>query len=226
MAFTLNLAGMACPSQESINGIKSNVTKALNKLGVNNPDIRAKPCQAPDSVLSMLIWSTGPKDSRDSQARDAAPVPDEISGKTFAVFVTKGLLSGLATAQFNTNPALKVVPGFPSVHLTDLSVGFSAPNSVEIYIKGYDDRPTPDVHFTTTITDQLLFRSETATDPGCSPLTDPNCGCQTSSKNDISGLDEIIAAVTGYVGTGLGAGNLGTLLSIRIDANDVDTLLN
>ena len=161
MAFSLNSAGMACPSQAAIDGIKSRLIGILTRLGFDNPDIRVKPCQAPSSGLSMLVWSAGPKDSREGLARDAAAVPAEIKGATFGVFVTKNLLTQLAQAQFAKLP--KSPTGYPNIHLTDLSrLGFTpgSPPAIETYINGYDvvGFPTPDVHFTTTVTDKLTAR--------------------------------------------------------------------
>ena len=94
------------------------------------------------------------------------------------------------------------------------------PNIIETYIKGYDGvkYKRPDVHFTTTITDHLTARVN------CTPLTDPNCGCTTSSKTVKDTTDEIIAVITGVVAgvQGLIEGPIGTLLAyIGIDKNDL-----
>jgi hypothetical protein len=62
------------------------------------------------------------------------------------------------------------VRNYPSIHLRDPSVGFSpAANTIETYVQGYDDRPTPDVNCTTTITDQLVARSQAPDIPTFAP---------------------------------------------------------
>ena len=63
--------------------------------------------------------------------------------------------------------------------MSSLSVAFKAPNIVKTIITGYDDRPWPDVGFTTTITDHLLDQR----------------GCTTESNTEPSRFDEILAAL-------------------------------
>ena len=166
------------------------------------------------------------KDSREGLARDAAAVPAEIKGATFGVFVTKNLLTQLAQAQFAELP--KSPTGYPNIHLTDLSgLGFTpgSPPAIETYINGYDvvGFPTPDVHFTTTVTDKLTARVDSGTP--CTPWTDPNCGCQTSSKTDSDDITaEIIAAIANLSGMPPNFPGLGTLLAIYVDVNDLNAL--
>ncbi len=222
IAFRLVL-GMDCPQAPVIDQVRSVVIGILANLGLGDPDVRVQ-CQA--GVLSMLIWST--KSSSEEQARRAAQVPNEISGDLFGAFVTKDLIARLATSGFDKDPRQRVVPGYPSVHLSRLWVTFPpGANTIETHVHGHDDRPTPDVDFTTTITDRLLPRSESSTGPDCSPATDRLCGCNSSTHNDVSLLDEIVAAVTGAIGSSLAfAGHINVLLGIRMDANDLDAFFN
>jgi hypothetical protein len=201
----------SCPSQADINGLKSQVIGILSQpsLGLNNPDVRPQCQVAPSgaSVLSMLIWGTEAKDAREEQARDAATVPDEIFGSTFGVFVTRSLIVQLAQAQFAQLPS-PPIPDQPSIHLTDISVDFDRPNIIETHIKGYDDRPTPVVHFTTTITDTLIPRAN-----NCNPLIDPSCGCTTRVKNDITTFDVIMVLGLLSAGGPYFAGDLNAIIN-------------
>jgi hypothetical protein len=193
------------------------ITK-LAKLGLQHPDIRPTCLDLKaggDDTISILIWSTPPRDTCDDQTRSAAIPPSDIVGSPFGLYITKELIAELAQAGFDNNPTLRVVPGYPSIHLTHLSVGFLDPlsvnfiktwckssfcatlnplNDIQTHIDGHDDRPTPSVDFTTTITDQLKPRSD------CSPVTDPQCGCLSASSTDVSGIDELIVAVPGIIG--------------------------
>ena len=63
--------------------------------------------------------------------------------------------------------------------MTGLSVGFEGPNIVKTFITGYDERPWPDVSFTTTITDHLLELR----------------ACTTESNTEPSRFDEVLAAL-------------------------------
>jgi len=222
IAFRLAL-GMDCPGAAVIEQVKSVVVGILAKLGLGNPDVRA---QCEGGVLSVLIWST--RDARDEPARRAAQVPNEISGDLFGVFVTKALIARLATSGFANDAKRRVVPGYPSIHLSRLWVTFPpGTNTIETHVQGRDERPTPDVDFTTTITDRLLPRSESSTGPDCAPVTAPQCGCSSSPHTDVSLLDTIIAAVTGTIGSSLAlGGNINIVLAIRMDANDADAYFN
>ncbi len=186
--------------------IKTILRQYLVQLGIQNPDIRTLPCPSvpngASSRLSVLIWSAialagTPQDL----LRNKAPLPDIIANDGFAVFFADELLTELAQSTFESNGNLRVVPGYPSIHLTGISLAFPTKppgNIVQTIVSGYDDQPFPSVSFTDTISDQLVPR-EDANGQSCSPVTDSTCGCVTTSSQNVNTLDEIIAGAFGVV---------------------------
>lgn len=167
--------------------ILSPLKQALAQLGITNPDVRVQ-CQpgAGDYRLAILIWSTTvPSGSPEDQARTTTQLPAAIANDLFAVFMTQNLIKGLAQSAFASN--LGSVPGHPEIHLTGLSLNFPGGNKIQSNVYGNDSQFTPTVDFTDTITDQLVSRQ------GCSPVTDPSCGCITKSSQSTNTLQEIEA---------------------------------
>jgi hypothetical protein len=214
----LNLYAVDCPSGEALDNISGVLITKLAKIGLQHPDIRRPTCldqkAGGDSTIHILIWSTPPRDACDDQTRSAAIPPSDIAGSPFGLYITKELITELAQSGFDNDPSLHVVPGYPSIHLTHLSVGFLDRNSVnaikfwckssfcatldplhdiQTHINGHDDRTTPSADFTTTITDQLTPRSD------CTPVTNPQCGCLSASYTDVSDIDKLIIAVPGLL---------------------------
>jgi hypothetical protein len=239
----LRLYAGNCPSGEALDNISGVLITKLAKLGLQHPDIRPTCLDLKaggDDTISILIWSTPPRDACDDQTRSAAIPPSDIVGSLFGLYITKELIAELAQAGFDNNSTLQVVPGYPSIHLTHLSVGFLDPNSVSLikfwckasfcatlnplhdiqtYINGHDDRTTPSADFTTTITDQLTPRSHGLNE--CTPVTDPNCGCLSASHTDVSDIDELIIAVPGIIA---GAASLALPIPqvVNLFTNDLD----
>jgi len=178
-----------CSSAEST--IIATLTTDLGQLGIKNPDVRPNCISASGggSRLAVLIW-TAPvsKNSPEDQARNAAQLPDVISGDGFAVFITDELMTRLARLNLAKNPR---VPGYPHIHPKSLSLDFPGGSAIKTIVHGTDDQPTPSVDFTDTVTDTLGPRIEPKSGMACSPVSDAKCGCVTSSKTDTDILGEI-----------------------------------
>jgi len=186
--------------------IKTILRQYLVQLGIQNPDIRTLPCPSvpngASSRLSVLIWSAialagTPQDL----LRNKAPLPDIIANDGSPCFFADELLTELAQSTFESNGNLRVVPGYPSIHLTGISSAF--PRN----LRAISCRPLSPVTmtnpflpsvFTDTISDQLVPR-EDANGQSCSPVTDSTCGCVTTSSQNVNTLDEIIAGAFGVV---------------------------
>jgi hypothetical protein len=183
-----------CPAASDLTRIRSALEKNLSQFRFAQPDVRVS---CANGTIDILIWGNRVQaDSCSEQARRRAEIPADIAtGGNFGVYVNAALIRRLAEDAFNGSPKRLSATGYPSasgpIHLTGLSVVFKSPNVVQTVIAGYDDRPWPDVSFTTTITDHLLDLRQ----------------CQTSSETDASTFDEVLAvlfaavavAVTVYV---------------------------
>jgi len=215
--------GATCPSDATLTKMKDALVPKLNNLGIQNPDIHSL-CQPPN--LSILIWTTSPPNSCATQARQSGQEPSQVRSAPFGFYVTKPTLIGLAQSKFNSNPI--TVPGYPSIHLTHLSLAFlnqadvlalekppfsckqsvcgelkpAGNDAISTEVNGHDDRTTPSVDFTVSIVDVLTPRTTMTTvgsASSCTPVTDPNCGCLSQSWQSTSLLDELLAIVPGLV---------------------------
>jgi hypothetical protein len=171
-----------CPSQAELARLQQVIGGNLSRFQLADPDVRAT-CN--NRVIDILIWGNRvPADSCSELARRRARIPDDIAqGGNFGVYVSAGLVRRLAQNAFNAAPKRLYANGFAGpdgpIHLTGLSVAFQAPNVVKTIITGYDERPWPDVGFTTTITDTLIDLR----------------GCTTHSNTEPSRFDEVLAAL-------------------------------
>lgn len=171
-----------CPSQADLTRLQQALGGNLSRFHLPDPDVRTS-CQ--DRVIDIFIWGTRvPGGSCSDLARTRAQIPADIANNgNFGVYVNAGLIRGLAQEAFNAAPKRLYANGFPGpdgpIHLTGLSVGFEGPNIVKTFITGYDERPWPDVSFTTTITDHLLELR----------------ACTTESNTEPSRFDEVLAAL-------------------------------
>jgi hypothetical protein len=178
-----------CSSAEST--ISATLIKILGQFGIQNPDIRPNcvPASGGSSRLVVLIWSTPvSKNSPEDQARTDAQLPNVISGDGFALFITEGLMTRLARFNLAKTPS---VPGYPHIHPKSLSLDFTGGSTIKTIVHGTDDQPTPSVDFTDTVTDKLGKRITPASGMACSPVSDPKCGCVTTSSVDTDVLGEI-----------------------------------
>ena len=178
----------ACPTPDSLRRLEQVVAANLSKFKLPDPEVRAS-CS--NQVIDILIWGTrvAPGSCGDA-ARNRAHIPDDIAANNnFGVYLSAGMIRQLAQQAFDAAPKRLYANGFPGddgpIHLSGLSVKFEAPNIVKTIITGYDDRPWPDVGFTTTITDHLLEQR----------------GCMTDTDTEPSRFDEILAALFAAVTT-------------------------
>jgi len=148
-----------CPSDPDLRLLEQAVRGNLSNFSFPNPDVRAT-CQ--NRIISISIWGSSVKEgSCGDIARQQSHIPDEIlfGGDLLGIYINAGLIRRLAQDAFDKMPKTLDSGGNPNdngpIHLTSLSVGFPGGNLVETYVGGYDDRPWPDVSFTTTITDYL-----------------------------------------------------------------------
>jgi hypothetical protein len=171
-----------CPTQASLALLEQVVASNLSSFKLPNPEVRAS-CN--NRVIDILIWGTRvTPGSCGDLSRKRAVIPEDIAANgTFGVYLSAGLIRRLAQDAFDAAPKRLYSNGFPGVdgpiHLSSLSVAFESPNVVNTIITGYDDRPWPDVGFTTTITDHLLEQR----------------GCTTETNTEPSRVDEILAAL-------------------------------
>lgn len=79
------------------------------------------------------------------------------SGENFAVFVNASYIRGAANDAWDQAPKRLNGDGNPDtggpIHLTGFEVDFQGPDKIITRIKGFDERPWPDVSFTLNITD-------------------------------------------------------------------------
>lgn len=179
-----------CPSQSDLTLLQHVLGGNLSNFNMPDPDVRAS-CS--NGIVDILIWGNKvAANSCSDEARQRAQIPEDIAdGGSFGVYVSAGLIRRLAQAAFEAAPKRLYANGFPGadgpIHLTGLSVHFESPNIVKTVITGYDDRPWPDVGFTTTITDALLDLR----------------GCTTDSDTDPSRFDEVLALLFAALTTAL-----------------------
>lgn len=171
-----------CPSQADLALLQQIVGANLSHFKLPDPDVRAS-CS--NGTIDILIWGNKvPASSCSDQARQRAQIPEDIAaGGTFGVYINAALIRRLAQDAFDAAPKRLYANGFPGpdgpIHLTGLGVAFESPNVVKTIITGYDDRPWPDVGFTTTITDTLNEMRV----------------CTTSVDTEPSRFDEVLAAL-------------------------------
>lgn len=171
-----------CPSAVDLARIETALSQNLSQFRFPDPDVRVS---CTNGILDILVWGNRVRsDSCSEQARRRARIPLDIAnGGNFGVYVNAALIRRLAADAFNAAPKRLSATGFPSssgpIHLTSMSVIFQSPNVIKTVIAGYDDRPWPDVSFTTTITDRLLDLRQ----------------CDTASETNPSRFDEVLAAL-------------------------------
>jgi hypothetical protein len=171
-----------CPSPDDLARLQQVVGGNLSHFKLPDPDVRAS-CN--NGVIDILIWGNKvPANSCSDQARTRARVPDDIAaGGSFGVYINASLIRSLAHDAFDAAPKRLYANGFAGpdgpIHLTGLGVAFQSPNIVKTIITGFDDRPWPDVGFTTTITDTL----------------DELRVCTTAADTEPSRFDEVLAAL-------------------------------
>lgn len=157
IAVQLNTGEADCPSAADLARIEHGLGSNLSPFHLSNPDVRVR-CTAGKIYIS--IWGNRVQpDSCSEQARQRAQIPDLVAGGNFGLFINSSLIRRLADESFQAGPRRLSANGAPSssgpIHLTGLSVAFKSPHTIETYVTGYDDRPWPDVYFTTTLTDEL-----------------------------------------------------------------------
>jgi hypothetical protein len=164
--------GDDCPTEASLTLLEQVVASNLSRFKLPDPEVRAS-CN--NRVVDILIWGTRvTPGSCGDLSRKRAQVPDDIAaGGLVGIYLSAGLIRRLAQDAFDAAPKRLYSNGFPGadgpIHLSSLSVAFESPDVVKTTITGYDERPWPDVGFTTIITDHLLelrgCTTETNTEP-------------------------------------------------------------
>ncbi|MFL6646774.1 MAG: hypothetical protein ACJ8KO_02325, partial [Sulfurifustaceae bacterium] len=181
IAVQLN-TGEACPSEADLKRIEQGLGGNLSRFELPDPDVRVR-CE--NGNIFIRIWGNRVQpDSCSELARKRAQVPDLVEGGLgLGLFVNSSLIRRLAHDAFQKAPKRFGASGYPDpngpLHLTGLSLVFKAPNIIETYISGYDERPWPDVYFTKTLIDHLqAFQM-----------------CTTEDKTDYSVVSQIVAAL-------------------------------
>jgi hypothetical protein len=166
LAARLNLAIQDCPTQASLTLLEQVVASNLSRFKLPDPEVRAT-CN--DRIIDILIWGTRvtPGSCGDLSRKRAKVEHDIADGGTSGFYLSTGLIRQLAQDAFDAAPKRLYSNGFAGadgpIHLSSLSVDFEKPDVVKTIITGYDDRPWPDVGFTTTITDRLGEQRDSTT---------------------------------------------------------------
>jgi hypothetical protein len=201
----------------SVDGVAGVLTSQLQKLGISRPDVRPVCVTGTDGSgrLQVLIWPFLATTPCDRVARDETGLPADISGSAFAVFLTKDFVNILA--QIGFTGASKFPP--IGLQLDSLSLRFAtSPTTVITEIHGHDLETTPNVDFTTTVSDQLLTRND------CHPAADPTCGCKTDVHTDVPDAQKALVIVEGILAS-LGAAMLPIPIGFTdILSNDLEAL--
>jgi hypothetical protein len=138
--------------------VESQVVDAIQSIG---SDVHTA-CQSGSERVG--IWLQAPSGRDDAAVRDRGVADLNVlqSGETFAAMVSAAAIYRKAFNEWrddNVTPKRLNGDGKPDphgpVHLTDFQVDFQSPNKVTSTIRGYDERPWPDVDFTLTTTDTL-----------------------------------------------------------------------
>ncbi|WP_067840351.1 hypothetical protein [Nocardia lijiangensis] len=113
------------------------------------------------SATTVGVWTTPPPTdaAKDARQRGLESVDILLDDETLGIWVNPSFIRQLVSAEFARNPKRYNSYGTPdpggSVHITGYELQFMAPDRVVTKIRGYDDRPWPDVSFTITVTDTL-----------------------------------------------------------------------
>jgi hypothetical protein len=219
IAAQLNLAPLGqknCPSESDKRRIEQAVLAKVSRFRLPDPEVRAF-CSG--LVLTVGIWpsraSAGSctEKARDLALRNIALLVRENKRTDFGFFLSAGLITRLAAEGFAVASKRLSSNGQPDpfgpIHLTGLLVVLQPNNRIDTFVNGFDDRPTPDVRFTLTLSDTI------ADDAGC---------FSTSSKN-VSRLDKALAGLLAFL-TVTSTGPLGLPLGFYVIFNDLDAVLN
>ncbi|HEY6559187.1 MAG TPA: hypothetical protein VI072_18010 [Polyangiaceae bacterium] len=108
------------------------------------------------------IWFTVPSGTRDDAAareRGLAALNLLAAGETFSGYINSRFIASTVNTAWNAAPKRLNGDGTPNpsgdIHLSSLQVLYTSPDRVASIIRGYDERPWPDVDFAVTTTDTL-----------------------------------------------------------------------
>lgn len=169
---------------ETRNGIVSAIRQAI---GLPNADVRTK-CF--NGTQRIGVWLRPAVNAQDGQARERGLERLNILGKgeTLTFFVNAAQVRRQASEVWDRFPKCLSGDGNTPdpngpIHLTSFSVNFESPNRVVTRIKGFDERPWPDVDFELTVTDTLSLSNGRI---HCDTASDLNV--DTSWLNFLTGL--------------------------------------
>lgn len=146
--------------------LQQGLVSAFRRMG---GDVRRR-CVSQAARETLGVWFSSPRDQDEILARErglahVAPLP---SGSNYGLFFSRTLLDRGIRAALNGLPSKRLDtsgrfdPDGP-VHLTSASMELLPPDRVRTVIKGFDDRPVPDVGFRLTITDTIGVRDGAVT---------------------------------------------------------------
>jgi hypothetical protein len=155
-----------CPSEATLKLIEQGLGGNLVRFQLPDPEVRVT-CS--NATIYIHIWGNKVlSKSCAEKARDRAQVPELAADANFGVYINASLIRRLANSAFQDAPKTLADNGIPDpngpLHLTSLTVSFQPPNSILTHITGYDDRPWPDVNFTTTLADHLSTLQQSTPD--------------------------------------------------------------
>jgi hypothetical protein len=141
-----------------VNNLKNLVISAIQNAYGANTDVRYLKVGGKGQIG---IWFKAVQSTADGQARDRGVQAIDIlkNSENFALFVNSTFIRVKAREAWDAMPKVLDADNRPDpngpVHLSSLDVTFKSPDKIITTIKGFDERPWPDVDFTLKIDETL-----------------------------------------------------------------------
>jgi hypothetical protein len=117
------------------------------------------------SATTVAVWTVPATSDRDREARLLGLQRIDLLEETesLGIFVNASFIRRIVADEFECQPKRYSGSGRPDrdgpIHITGHTVEFTAPDRVTLQIRGYDERPWPDVSFTISVVDTLNAES-------------------------------------------------------------------
>lgn len=138
--------------------VTTQLTDVLRGALPDAKDIRTT-CSGGTHRVGVWFALTSGADDGNARQRGLVALSLLLGSETFSGYVNSRYINKTVNTAWNATPKVVNPDGTPSsggpIHLTSLQVNYLAPNQIASVIRGYDERPWPDVAFTLTTTDTL-----------------------------------------------------------------------
>lgn len=147
----------AALEQPLVDGVRAALAKDLPQADAKSGCVR----HGNRAATTVGVWTTQPATDvvREARQRGLEAVDILQDEETFGIWVNPSFIRQQAGIEFDRRPHRYNSYGTEdpegSIHITGFEIQFTAPNRVVLELRGYDDRPWPDVSFTITVTDTL-----------------------------------------------------------------------